>query len=184
MTDPYIGEIRLFAGSFAPEGWHLCDGTVLTVQGNEALFSLIGGTYGGNGTTQFALPDLRGRVPIHQGQGQNPSLTNRVLGQIGGAEAVALTAAQMPAHTHTLNASTGNATTITPSNSVGLAKPTVAGWGQYFAGNTPASDFSLLPMSGSALSVSGQSQAHPNVMPSLVLTYIICLIGLYPMRPN
>lgn len=180
MSDAYVGEIRLFAGSYAPDGWHLCDGTVLTVQGNEALFSLIGATYGGNGSTNFALPDLRGRVPIHMGQGTG--LTNRAIGQTGGAETVALTTAQLPTHTHNLVASSSPATSTTPGGTLGLATTTTSGWGLYYAGNTPTADVQIAPMASTAVGVTGNSQPHANMMPSLVLTYIICLLGTYPTR--
>ena len=114
--DPYIGEIRLFAGNYAPENWAICDGAQVAVNDYQALYALIGTTYGGNGTTSFALPDLRGRVPI--GQGQAPNVTARTLGQIGGTEKVSLNVGQLPPHNHQILATSTAATTSTPGNSV------------------------------------------------------------------
>jgi len=114
VSDQFIGEIRMFAGNFAPQGWALCDGQLVSISQNIALFSVIGTTFGGDGQVSFALPDLRGRVPIHRGTGSG--LTPRAIGAAGGAEAVALTAAQMPSHTHVPRAKAGAGASSTPSN--------------------------------------------------------------------
>ena len=183
MSDQYLGEIRLFAGNYAPEGWNLCDGTAFPISGNEALYAVLGTTYGGNGTTTFAVPDFRGRVPISSGTGNG--LTPRVLGQGGGTETVVLQEAQMPAHTHNLVASTANGTTslTTPTGANVLAKPinTVGGTTvdlRYIAPATAtASTFNL---AAPAVSSAGQNTAHANIMQSVPLTFIIATAGLYP----
>lgn len=176
--DPYIGEIRLFAGSYAPENWHLCDGTLLPISGNEALFSLIGTSYGGDGRTTFGLPDLRSRVCISQGQGTN--LTNRTLAQNGGTETVTLTEASMPSHTHTLNSAGTNATTSTAGTGVTFAN-TLNGDTMYL-NNGAAMATQAIPALTS-VGVTGASIPHNNIMPGLGLTYIICTVGIFPQFP-
>src|SRR5262245_2996958 len=141
MSQPYIGEIRMVGFNFAPLGWALCNGQLLAISQNTALFSLLGTTYGGNGQTTFALPDLRGRIPIHQGQG--PGLSNRVLGEVGGQESVALTSQQMPAHTHALLASPSPGTTISPVGSTWASSPSLAAYADPAAINTAMSAQSL-----------------------------------------
>ncbi|WP_029010453.1 phage tail protein [Azospirillum halopraeferens] len=179
MTSQYVGEIRLFAGNYAPQDWALCNGQLLTIQGNEALFSLIGTIYGGNGTTNFALPDLRGRLPIGVGaangtvaQGGTSAYS---IGQTGGAVTVTLATANLPVHTHTLNASTAAATATSPQGTV-LADPS-DDFNCYFPyGSTVTNRV----MADNALLPAGGNQAHSNVMPTLPLTYIIAVLGLYP----
>lgn len=178
--DSYMGEIRLFAGTYAPDGWNLCDGTLLTINGNEALFAVLGTTYGGNGSTTFALPDLRGRVPLHYGTGVTPTgnLTQRKLGQTGGAEEVTLVPAEMPAHNHVVSAVAATAPTgltLTP----GSDKLIVNG-NQFFSPNLTTS-VSLDPIS---LLTAYQSQPHDNMMPCRALNFIISLSGLFPTRPS
>ncbi len=156
--DPIIGTIILFAGNFVPKGWAACNGQLLAIQQNAALFSILGTTYGGNGTTTFALPDLRGRVPV--GAGQGPGLSNYAPGQAGGVEAVTLLQAQIPGHAHMLQAAPANAS----------AGPSVV--------TAPA---------GGAQTVitqqAGQSMPHENRQPFLALQYIIATLGEYPMLP-
>ena len=172
MSDSYVGEIRLFAGNFAPQGWHLCDGSQLKISDYDVLYSVLGTTYGGNGTTTFNLPDLRGRVPLHQGQGSG--LTNRVIGEQTGVESVTLTASQMPAHTHVICVG-GAGTTLEaannyPSDSVGFNRYSSAA----------QSDCAM--KSGVIGTTSNAGLAHDNIMPSLCLNYIISLYGVYPAR--
>ncbi len=166
MAQPYVGEIRLFAGNFAPAGWAFCQGQLLPISQNDTLFSLIGTTYGGDGQTTFALPDLRGRLPIHQGN----SFT---IGQTGGAEEVTVTTSQIPAHAHPFLASSGNASDNNPSGNV-LATPTVDIY-------IPTGPFAT--MASPAISPVGGSQPHTNFQPYLCLNFIISLFGIYP-SPN
>ncbi len=174
MSEPFIAEIRIFAGNFAPRGWAFCDGQLLPISQNTALFSLIGTTYGGDGRTTTALPNLKGRAPMHPGSG--PGLTARRLGERGGAGTVTLTAAQMPQHTHTLRASTDAA------DEEGTTNPANAAAGQ----PEPASRLyggvaNLGAMAAMTQSVGG-GQPHNNLQPYLVMNYIIALVGLYPSR--
>lgn len=180
--EPFIGEIRLFAGNYVPVGWHMCDGSLMQVSGNEALFSLIGTTYGGNGATTFGLPDLRGRVPVGQGHGTN--LTNRVVGQTGGASAVQLTVGQTPSHTHTVAASSQQASQANMTAGAGFAAmvpvASPAKIGRYVppASGTPVN---LDPLTISI--AAGGGQPHSNLMPYMALNYIIAIEGIYPTRP-
>lgn len=169
--DPYIGEIRMFAGNFAPTAWAFCDGSILQISQYDTLFALIGTTYGGDGVNTFALPDLRGRLPIHQGTG--PGLSFRSLAEAGGVETVTLLPGEMPAHTHALVASTSTATQTTPAGNV-LAQPAS---GQLYLADTPT--VSLNPASvGSA----GGNQPHDNLGPFLCINFIIALYGIFPPR--
>ena len=172
MPEPFVGEVRMFAGNFAPSGWAFCNGQILQISQNTALFSLIGITYGGNGQSTFALPDLRGRVPVHPGQG--PGLSNRALGESAGAEALTLAESEIPAHTHALGASSGNGTASTPAGRVPARSP--AAIPQYGA----SADASLAP---SAVAASGGSQPHNNMQPYLTVSFIIALQGVFPQRP-
>jgi microcystin-dependent protein len=171
MSEPFTGEIRMFAGNFAPQGWAFCDGQLLAVSQNDALFSLLGTIYGGDGRTTFGLPDLRGRIPIHQGSG--PGLTPRQLGAKSGSEKVTLTAAQLPTHSHTWQASSGAATQDSPVGA-GLASPT--------ANVYKSSPSSLTPMKPDMVAASGGSAQHTNLMPALCVHFIISLFGIYPSR--
>lgn len=185
IVDAYVGEIRMFAGRYAPQGWHFCDGGKLPISGYEAFYSLIGTTYGGDATT-FGLPDLRGRVPI--GQGQGTGLTARTLAQNGGAEAVALSSATIPAHTHTFNTTGADATTGTllsdaggGTRGLGLAKGT--GGAKTYMNNATVNPVSAA-LATTTVSDSGQAGLpHSNMMPSFVVNFIICVDGLYPQRP-
>lgn len=174
MSTPFIGEINLFAGIFAPRGWHFCDGTLLEVASYQALFSLLGTTYGGDGRTNFALPDLRGRIPLCPGQG--PDLNDYRLGQKGGSETVTLTAKETATHTHSLMASTTASTLSDPTGNV-LAQPSRTG--EMY--QTDASS-NLVNMSTAAIGNTGGGQAHENRQPYLACYYIIALEGIYPQR--
>jgi microcystin-dependent protein len=181
MSESYTGEIRMFAGTYAPENWHLCDGAILPIRDYEALYTLIGVTWGGDGRTSFGLPDLRGRLLV--GQGAGTGLTPRVVGQHAGTETVTLTAAQMPAHSHSVViAKIGTpppATTNTPGPTVVPAQLT----GNYVGYLPAAKQTTTGAFDNSMVQDAGGGQAHDNVMPSLALTYIICLNGIYPDKP-
>lgn len=167
MSQPYIGEIRMFGGNFAPAGWQFCDGSLLPIADNEALFNLIGTTYGGDGQTTFAVPDLRGRIPIHQG----PSYQ---LGTAGGAPQVTVGAAQMPGHTHTIVASNDSANAASPGGNV-----VAAGLNALTYYSSPP----LVAMAPSATTGVGGSQPHDNMQPYLCVNFIISLFGIFP-SPN
>ncbi len=171
MSDPYIGEIRMFGGNFAPRGWAFCDGSVLPINQYSALFALIGTTYGGDGQITFALPDLRGRVPLHSGSSSVGSVT---LGERGGTEAVTLTAAQA-AHTHVLNATANQATSTDPAGRV-LATTPRGGKRLYAA---PPANTTL---HGSSVGSAGGSQPHSNMQPYLAVNFVIALEGIFPSQ--
>lgn len=179
MSDYFVGEIRLFAGSYAPENWHLCDGSLVAINTYQALFSLIGTTYGGDGVTTFGLPDLRGRIPISQGQGAN--LTSRTIGQNGGSETVALQAAQVGTHMHTMRTAGTTATTPTLGSSVMFAN-TVSTVTQYLKPGLGSAGGTAVNPVAATVSNAGNSAPHQNMMPTATLTYIIALNGTYPMR--
>jgi microcystin-dependent protein len=172
MSEPYVGEIRMFAGNFAPRGYAFCDGQLLAVSQNDALFSLLGTIYGGDGRTTFGLPDLRGRLPIHVGQG--PGLSNRTIGQRGGTEEVALSESQIAPHNHPArSASGGNA--ISPVGGYWSTDP-----GGNSAGYNTGADGSEL--AATVIGPSGGAQPHDNVQPFLCIGFIIALFGIYPSR--
>lgn len=177
-VDCFVGEIRLFGGKNCPNGWAYCNGQVLPIYGNELLYSLIGFTYGGDGRTNFALPNLQGRLAIGQGQGTG-SAYNYVVGQVGGAYTVSLTEANMPAHTHIMAATTSAAASLTPQNNYYAAAPT--GFGTYLYSNQAG--ISRLNADPNMLSTEGGGVPHENVMPTTCVTYIIALTGLYPDFP-
>jgi microcystin-dependent protein len=164
MAQPYVGEIRMFAGNFAPAGWMFCEGQLLPISENETLFQLIGTTYGGDGQSTFALPDLRGRIPIHQGNGF-------ILAETGGAEEITLTINQIPAHTHPALASTAGGQQSSPAN---LVLAAVTGTDIY-SGDTPLGN-----MAAQAISPVGGSQPHTNFQPYLCVDFIISLFGIFP----
>jgi microcystin-dependent protein len=170
--DPFVGEIRMFGGNFAPAGWAFCDGSTLPISENDTLFQLIGTTYGGDGQSTFKLPDLRGRIPVHQGSGTG--LTSRTIGQVGGTESVTLTTTQLPAHTHTVIVNTSSATTGTPDSGALLAG---AGLNMY---KTAAPSVALNPQSIS--SNANGNQAHSNVQPFLCVNFIISFFGIFPSQ--
>ena len=166
MAQPYVGEIRMFAGNFAPAGWMFCEGQLLPISENETLFQLIGTTYGGDGESTFALPDLRGRIPIHQGNGF-------ILAETGGAEEITLTVNQIPAHSHPFLGSTNTGTGTAPLNNVlcNLPVATNSGYG---------TDNPLTNLSPQAVSSVGGSQPHTNFQPYLCVNFIISLFGIFP----
>jgi microcystin-dependent protein len=164
MAQPYVGEIRMFGGNFAPAGWMFCQGQLLPISENEVLFQLIGTTYGGDGQSTFALPDLRGRLPIHQGNGF-------ILAETGGAEEITLTVSQIPAHNHALLGSATNGNAVNPSNAL-LATSTVI---QPYASETPNA-----AMAATAVTPVGGSQPHTNFQPYLCVDFIISLFGIFP----
>ncbi|WP_114951785.1 phage tail protein [Sphingosinicella terrae] len=172
MAQPYVGEIRIFAGNFAPAGWMLCQGQLLPISENETLFQLIGTTYGGDGQSTFALPNLASRIPIHQGQGPG-SANNYIIGEAAGVEQVTLTTNQIPVHNHAFLASSANGTTQSPANEVLAANPTV----QMFRQSEPEGT-----MNPQSIQPVGGSQPHENMMPFIVINYIISLFGLFPSQ--
>jgi microcystin-dependent protein len=178
MSDAYIAEIRIFGFNFPPKSWATCSGQILSIAQNTALFSLLGTTYGGNGQTTFALPDLRGRAPIHWGNG--PGLPGVSLGQVGGEENHLLTTQEMPTHNHTFGATTAPATKVPVNNGI-FADDVDAQAVDYFAAfNAPGSSYvSLNPLS---MPAAGGSQPHNNMQPYLVLNICICLFGIFPSR--
>jgi microcystin-dependent protein len=171
VSEPFVGEIRMFGFNFPPQGWALCDGQLLSISQNAALFSLLGTTYGGDGESTFALPDLRSRVPVSQGQGEG--LSSYAEGQAGGTETVTLAAAQMPAHTHAVSASSSPAASERPAGRVLARSP----------------DHSYIPepdtdtvMNAKMIGAAGNSQPHDNIQPYLVLNFCIALQGVFPAR--
>lgn len=168
MSQPYIGEIRIFAGNFAPAGWQFCDGTLLPISENDTLFNLIGTTYGGDGQNTFAVPDLRGRIPVHMGQG--PGLNNYVMAQAGGVEQVTLTVPQIPNHSHPVMASMDVPVGSTPDGNV-----TGQAAAKFYRAGTPAVAANL-----GAVSSVGGSQPHSNMQPYLCVSFIISLFGVFP----
>ncbi len=173
MSEPFIAEIRIFAGNFAPRGWAFCDGQLLPIAENTALFSLIGTIYGGDGRTTTALPNLQGRAPMHPGHGAG--LTSRRLGEKTGTEVVTITEAQLPNHNHTLRANSSYGTDEAPAATKSLAA-------SFPIPLYSSSDTSLVDMAFEALSETGGGQYHNNIQPFLALNFIIALMGLYPSR--
>jgi microcystin-dependent protein len=174
MSEPFVGEIRMFAGNFAPRGWAYCDGQLLAVSQNDALFSLLGTIYGGDGRTTFGLPDMRGRIPIHAGSG--PGLSSRRLGAKGGGEDVTLTDNQLPSHNHTpLKASNAQANSTDPA---GQSTSKADKFSYRPAGGFPPNQ----AMNAAAIGSVGSRQAHTNLMPFLCIHFIIALFGIYPSR--
>ena len=168
---PYIGEIRMFAGNFAPAGWMFCEGQILPISENDALFTLIGTTYGGDGQETFALPNLASRIPIHMGTG--PDGTTYQIGAMAGTEQETLTVQQIPNHTHPMVASQDNALTNIASNGV-LAAPTAI---DTYRGVPP-----VVPLNASAVLPTGGSQPHENTQPFLCINFIISLFGVFPTQ--
>ena len=171
MAQPYVGEIRMFGGNFAPAGWRFCDGSLLPISENEVLFQLIGTTYGGDGQETFQLPDLRGRLPLHMGTGS--SGTAYQIGESAGVEEVTISTLQMPQHTHALMGSKNNGSQPGPSNNV-LASSTVMQ--PYAVENADAA------MAASSVSFIGGSQPHSNLQPYLCVNFIISLFGIFPSQ--
>lgn len=169
MAQPYVGEIRMFAGNFAPAGWQFCEGQLMPISEYETLFNLIGTTYGGDGQSTFALPDLRGRVPIHFGNGFT-------LAETGGVEEVTLTVSQIPAHTHPLLATTNSASGTVPSSNVlpgTAAASTITPYG---------TDAPVTPLVAQIVGSTGGSQPHTNFQPYLCVDFIISMFGIFPSQ--
>ena len=174
MADPFVAEIRIFPFNFAPKGWAWCDGQLLPLSQNTALFSLLGTTYGGNGKSNFALPDLQGRAPMHPGQG--PGLSLHDLGETGGSETVSLLESEIPSHSHSMRASGDPADNNLPTNTAMAAKPVGRGNNLYITAVAPAQ------MNFSALAPAGGDQPHNNMMPYLTFYFCIALQGVFPPR--
>jgi microcystin-dependent protein len=174
MSDPFVAEIRMFAGNFAPKGWATCDGQLLPISQNTALFSLLGTFYGGDGKSTFALPNLEGSTPV--GQGQGAGLSEYFLGQASGSSTITLLTSEMPLHTHTLrgNFNTADVNDPSPARSLARSDP-----GTLYQSNTSAN---LTNMAFQALSISGASSPHNNMMPFLTVTFIIAQQGIFPPR--
>ncbi len=172
MSEPFVGEIRMFAGNFAPRGWAFCDGQLLAVSQNDALFSLLGTIYGGDGRTTFGLPDLRGRIPLHAGTG--PGLSPRRLGAKSGSENETLTTNQLASHSHDWNANKAAATGSSPAGKVVAA---TSGAPTFYRATSQTVDFA-----GDIILNTGGSQPHTNLMPTLCIHFIIALVGIYPSR--
>ena len=172
MSEPFIGEIIMFGGNFAPRGWAFCDGQLLTINSNQSLFSILGTTFGGDGRTTFGLPDLRGRAPVHEGTG--PGLSSINLGQKGGAETVNLNASELPDHNHNVQAASAAATSGDPTGNV-LAQYSVAG-------NVYGDPNNLVAMNPAAVADTGTGQSHTNLQPFLAVSFIIALAGIFPSR--
>lgn len=173
MADPFVAEIRIFPFNFAPRGWAWCDGQLMPLSQNTALFSLLGTTYGGNGKSNFALPDLQGRAPMHPGQG--PGLSLHDLGETGGSETVTLLESEIPSHSHALMVQTNPANLAAPSPARSLSRsaPDAA---------YTTSTASLVSMAGEALAPAGGDQPHNNLMPFLTFYFCIALQGVFPPR--
>ena len=174
MSNPFLAEIRIFTGNFAPKGWALCDGQLMPISQNTALFSLLGTTYGGNGTSNFALPNLQGCAPMQAGQG--PGLSLRDLGETAGEQTVTLLQTEMPAHSHGALAASGS-NDGSPNNNAWGAGSKSSGGTAYAPGNA-----AQVQMNPFALAIQGGDQPHNNMMPFLGLTFIIALQGVFPAR--
>lgn len=172
MSQPYVGEIRIFAGNFAPSGWMFCDGSLLPISLYDTLFTLIGTTYGGDGQSTFGLPDLRGRIPVHAGQGPGLS-SNYPIGQMAGQDQVTITTSAMPAHVHALAANTGTGHVAQPQG----AYPAAHRDFNAFVAAAPNQG-----MASPATTSAGGSQPHENLPPYLCVTFIISLFGIYPSQ--
>ena len=175
MTDPFLAEIRQFGGSFAPRGWALCNGQLMSISQNTALFSLLGTTYGGDGRVTFGLPNLMGSAPMQQGQGAG--LSARFLGETGGEPYVTLLTSEMAQHTHTVNAWNNQGDTPSPQNAV---------WGTVMSGRQGTPLYAPTPnvmMNPMTTTITGGSQPHNNLPPYLCVTFIIALQGIFPQRP-
>lgn len=166
MSQPFIGEIRMFAGNFAPVGWAFCNGAIIPIDQNDALFNLIGTTYGGDGQTTFALPNLQSRIPVHVGPGF-------ALGQSGGTESVTLTTSQIPAHSHVPQCQSGAGD---------LTVPTAGVWAPPSTGTVYSDAAPSLPMDPAAIGPAGGSQPHDNMVPFLVINFILSLFGVFPSQ--
>jgi microcystin-dependent protein len=173
MATPLLGEIKMVPYNFAPKGWAFCNGQLLSISQNTALFSLLGTTYGGNGTTTFALPDFRGRVPTSAGQG--PGLSNYTLGEQTGTESVTLTVAQLPAHNHTVNGVASGGNQASPAG----GSPAIESTGTSLDYSSAAPNSA---MNAAMVSPTGSTQPHSNIQPLLCVNFVIALVGIFPSR--
>lgn len=171
MSEPFVGEIRMFGFNFAPKGWAFCSGQILPIQQNTALFSLLGITYGGDGRSTFALPNLQGRAPLFWGQG--PGLSDYSQGQTGGTTTVTLAANQMPAHNHPMSATTTNGSQLAPAGNI---------WAQDVGGANFYAPTATSPMNATIVGQAGGGQAHDNMQPYLAVNFCIALQGIFPAR--
>nr|WP_294510987.1 tail fiber protein [uncultured Rhodopila sp.] len=179
MSEPFIGQITLFPYTYAPEGWADCAGQLLPIPQNSILFALLGTAYGGNGTSNFALPNLNGRVAV--GQGEAPAASDYVIGSEGGVETVTLTQGSLPAHTHALNATTAQATATSPAGAL-FANSITPDGREANKGNIYNAANPDTALAANAIGPAGTSQPHNNIQPSLALRYCIALQGVFPMR--
>lgn len=170
MGQPFVGEIRMFGGNFAPAGWAFCAGQLMPISENDVLFTLIGTTYGGDGQSTFALPDLQGRLPMHMGTG--PGLSARTIGELSGVESVTLTTQQIPVHTHAPMADANSGNQTTPQNGIWAAT----------AASRYSSSAPNLAMNNTLVGQAGGSQPHENMMPYLAISFIISLFGIFPSQ--
>ncbi len=170
MSNPFVGEIRMFGGNFAPVGWAFCDGSLIPISENEVLFNLIGTTYGGDGVLTFALPNLQSRLPMHMGTGAG--LSSHTIGEQGGVETVTLTVNQIPSHTHVPQADSGSGAQTSPAGNLWANSANFP-----YSANAPAA-----AMDSHALSSDGGSQPHDNMTPFLVVSFIISLFGIFPTQ--
>jgi len=179
MSNAFLGQISMFAGNFAPRGWALCNGQLMSIAQNTALFSLLGTVYGGDGRTTFALPNLQSRLPVHMGQG--PGLSPYDIGQAAGSQNVTLLSTEMPSHMHTLNATTNPGTTGTIGNTL---LPATATGGAFFYVKPVSGQPDPVPqvLANQVCGMAGGSQPHSNLMPSLCITFMIALQGIFPSR--
>jgi len=173
MAEPFVGEIRMFGFNFAPTGWAMCNGQLLPINQNQALFSLLGTTYGGDGVSNFALPNLQSRVPIHMGQGTG--LSQYIIGQESGAETVTLALSQMPAHSHTVQCNTGGGSQASPAGGVPAVESTGTSLNYSNAPNGST-------MGSAMIENAGSGNAHTNIQPYLVVNFCIALQGVFPSR--
>ena len=181
MSTPFLGQISIMSFNFPPKGWALCNGQLLPINQNQALFSLLGTQFGGNGTVNFALPNLQSRLAVHQGQGAG--LSPYVIGQTGGATVDTINQTTMPTHSHTLNVTTANASAAAIASNQLPAKPTVANAAFYAVSqSSPAPALQPQTLAATSVGTAGGSQPHTNLMPSLCLTFVIALQGIFPSR--
>lgn len=173
MADPFLGEIRMFGGNFAPRGWALCNGQLLSISQNTALFSLLGTNFGGDGRVTFGLPDLRGAAPMNYGSG--PGLTPRVIGEVGGEVAVTLIAQTMPVHTHPYSGQGAQADAISPANNFAATNRNINAYASPNGAQTAA-------MAPQGVGTAGGNAPHNNLQPYLTITFIIALEGVFPSR--
>jgi microcystin-dependent protein len=176
MTDPFLAEIRMFGGNFAPNGWALCNGQLISISQNTALFSLLGTTYGGDGRVTFGLPDLQGAAPMQQGQG--PGLSSRSLGDTSGVPDVTLLTTEMPAHTHQVNAVDASGDVTTPTNALWASAMLGRIGTNIYSDATPSQMMNTM-----TTAITGGSQPHNNMPPYLCVNFIIALQGIFPQRP-